>query len=130
MKTLKTLKLTTDRTMEELELPNTLEALQHHVEGYIEMPYLSKRLHELDIDMVINDEGKLIGMEPTLAILQGHKVVEVICGPILFVSHDNRGNTISLNDTQIEYLKRTVFQAESVLIMTGNTPYVVKYLEV
>lgn len=130
MKTLKTLKLTTQRTMKELELPNTLDSLQEQVGGYIEMPFLSKDLHDLNIDMVINEEGKLNGMEPTLVLLQGRKVVEVICGPILFVSHDNRGNTVSLNHSQMEYLKSTVFKAESVVLMKGNMPMLVKYLEV
>lgn len=130
MKTLKTLKLTTQRTMEELEIPDTLEALQEQVGGYIEVAYVSSGIIDADIDMFVNEEGKLLGLEPTIAVMQGNKVVEVICGPVLFAGHDSEGNTVSLTEEQIAYLNKTVFKAESALLMTGNTPYLVKFVEV
>lgn len=130
MKTLKALKLNTNITCEELSIPNTLEALQKEVGGYIEIPYLSKDLHELNIDMIINEEGKLLDMEPTLAIMQGHEVVEIVCGPVVFASHNNDGDTVSLNAEQVAYLNRTVFKAEAVGLQMGDELKVIRYINI
>lgn len=132
MKTLKGLKLSTDRTCTKFEImdgPNKLHALQDHVGGYIEIPHIVPQFNELGIDMVINDEGKLLGLEPTLAILKGSQVVEVICGPILFVSHDEEGNTVSLNDNQTEYLMSTVFNPRVIGLDIGGELKITKFIQ-
>lgn len=131
MKTLKGLKLNTDRTCTKFEIPdgpNTLDVLQEQVGGYIEIPHIVKAFNDLDIDMIINDEGKLLGLEPTLAILQGHKVADIIHGPILFVSHDDEGNTVSLNKQQEAYLMETVFKAHVVGIQLGDELHIMKFV--
>lgn len=133
MKILRCLKLDTNRSCIKLELPNgpnTLDALQEQVGGLIEIPHIVKAFNDLDIDMVINEEGKLLGLEPTLAILRGHKIVEIICGPVLFVSHDDEGNTVSLNNNQSKYLMETVFKAEVVGIQIGDELKLMKYINV
>lgn len=132
MKTLKGLKLSTDRTCTKFEIPdgpNTLDVLQGQVGGYIEIPHIVPQFDELGIDMVINDEGKLLGLEPTLAILKGSQVVEVICGPILFVSHDEEGNTVSLNDNQTEYLMSTVFNPRVIGLDIGGELKITKFIQ-
>lgn len=133
MKILKCLKLDTNRSCVKLELPNgpnTLDALQEQVGGLIEIPHIVKDFNELGIDMVINEEALLLGLEPTLAILRGHKIVEVICGPILFVSHDEQGNTVSLNNNQSKYLMETVFKAQVVGIQMGDEIKLMKYINI
>lgn len=133
MKILKCLKLDTNRSCIKLELPdgpNTLDALQQQVGGLIEIPRFVKDFNELGIDMVINEEGKLLGLEPTLALLRGHQVVEVICGPVLFVSHDDEGNTVSLNHNQSSYLMKTIFKAQVVGIQMGDELKIVKYINI
>lgn len=87
------------------EIDNTLEDLQKIVGGYIEMPYLSKRFNDNDIDIIINEEGKLIdGLKPEIAVVDGKtkQILDVIYGSCVFASHDEEGNTIELNDKQMK----------------------------
>ena len=132
MKTLKGLKLSTDRTCTKFEIPdglNTLDVLQGQVGGYIEIPHIVPQFNELGIDMVINEEGKLLGLEPTLAILKGSQVVEVICGPILFVSHNEEGDTVSLNANQTKYLMSTVFNPRVIGLDIGGELKITKFIQ-
>lgn len=89
------------------EIPNTLEALQHIVGGYIEIPYLSKTFFENDIDMIINDEGKFIeGLKPEIAVVDNKdgKILDIVYGNCIFASHDEEGNTTSINADQTEII--------------------------
>lgn len=93
--------------LKEQEIDNTLEALQKIVGGWIEIPFLSRRFADEDIDMIINEEGKLIGLEPQIALLQKEtfKLLDLVMGNCIFASHDEEGNTIGLNDEQIQIVK-------------------------
>ena len=94
------------------EIGNELEDLQKIVDGYIEIPFLSKKFFEEEfeeeIDVIINEEGKLIdGMKPEIAIVnekQGN-IVDIIYGNCIFASHDEEGNTVGLNEKQVEIVK-------------------------
>lgn len=91
--------------LKEKEIENTLESLQKIVGGYIEIPFLSKKFFEHDIDIIINEEGKMIdGMEPEIAVIKRgtNQVLDIVYGNCIFASHDEEGNTTSLNDEQIE----------------------------
>lgn len=95
-------------TLEQKDIENTLEALQEIVGGYIEIPFISEKLYEHDIDIIINEEGKLIeGFKPEIAVLkQGtFRVLDLIYGNCIFASHDEEGNTIGLSDEQIDIIK-------------------------
>lgn len=85
-----------------------LKFMQTVVDGYIEMPCMSRALSGADVDIVINEEGKLIGLEENIAIMQGHKVIEMLVGNVVFVGHDGRGNNIGLKDEQIELIKKVI----------------------
>lgn len=92
----------------EKEIKNTLEELQKIVGGYIEIPYLSEVFAENDIDMIINDEGKLIeGLKPEIAIVKSgeNRILDLVMGNCIFASHDEEGNTVSLNAEQMEIVK-------------------------
>lgn len=91
--------------LKEREIGNELEDLQEIVGGYIEIPYLGDKLCNNKIDVIINDEGKLIeGMRPEIAIVHEEtgKILDIVYGNCIFASHDKEGETISLNDKQIE----------------------------
>lgn len=91
--------------LEAKEIDNTLEELQKIVGGYIEIPYLSKRFNDNGIDVIINEEGKFIeGLKPEIAVIDGttKQIVDIINGSCVFVSHDEEGNTIELNDKQMK----------------------------
>ena len=90
--------------LEVKEIENTLETLQNIVGGYIEIPYLGETLGRNEIDVIINDEGKFIdGLQPEIAIVdkKTEKVLDIVYGNCIFASHDEEGNTVSLDDKQI-----------------------------
>jgi hypothetical protein len=84
-----------------------LASLQKIVDGYIEVPYLSNRFAEEGIDVIINEEGKLIGLEPQMVIMQKetYKLLDLVMGNCIFASHDEEGNTTGLTDKQIKIIK-------------------------
>ena len=93
--------------LQEKEIENTLESLQKIVGGWIEIPYISHRFREEVIDVIINEEGKLIGLEPQIAVVRkdDNKILDLIAGNCIFASHDEEGNTVELTDKQIEIIK-------------------------
>lgn len=89
-------------------IKNTLEELQGIVGGYIEIPFLSRVFKDNDIDVIINEEGKYIeGLKPEIAIVSGGngQILDLVYGNCVFASHDEQGNTVSLNDEQIKIIK-------------------------
>lgn len=96
----------------EKEIDNTLEALQSEVNGYIEIPYLSNRLSEKRIDMIINEEGKMIDdlKIEIVVVASNRNVTDIIFGNIVFASNDDEGNTVGLTDEQIEFIKHELNQ--------------------
>ena len=93
---------------EEREINNTLEGLQQIVGGYIEIPFLSREFNENEIDVIINEEGKLIeGLEPEIAVIDGttQQILDIVYGNCAFASHDSEGNTIELNEEQKQIVK-------------------------
>lgn len=84
--------------IEELEVENTLESLQSLVNGYIEcVPTdISDKLF-----MIVNEEGKLLGLEPNLRYYN-----DIIVGNIVFVRVSNNGDFKSISDKQIADIKK------------------------
>lgn len=84
------------------ELPQIIEfkegykELQKLVEGCFEMPYFFD-----DVDIVINEEGKLNGSLPNKLIYVGDELVDIVYGNILLVGSNDEGETISLTPKQI-----------------------------
>lgn len=105
--------------LEEKEIENTLESLQEIVGGWIEIPFLSRRFADEGIDVIINEEGKLIGLEPQIAVLQRgtFELVDLVAGNCIFASHDEYGDTIGLTDKQIKVIKEELREE---LIIGGN----------
>lgn len=94
--------------LEEKEIKSGLEELQKIVGGYIEIPFLSKKFFNNDIDIIINEEGKLIdGMKAEIAVVneQHGNILDIVYGNCIFASHDDEGNTIGLNAEQIEIVR-------------------------
>lgn len=84
------------------EIENTLESMQEIVGGWIE--HIS--VESLgSIDMWGNDEAKLIGLEPTIALTYKGKIYDVVCGNVVFLRHDDEGESISLTDDDIKFIE-------------------------
>ena len=91
--------------LEVKEIENSLATLQEIVGGYIEMPFLSKVFIQNEIDMVINEEGKYMDdLKPQIAVISkvNNQILDLIYGNCIFVSHDNKGDTIGLSNRQIK----------------------------
>ena len=83
---------------EEREVENSLESMQKLVHGFVEQ--IPTDIHD-KVFMLVNEEGKLIGLEPNL-----HYYRDVIVGNIVFVSISNNGVWKSLSNVQIDAIKR------------------------
>lgn len=108
--------------LEEMEIGNTLEDLQKIVGGYIEIPYLGEAFAENEIDVIINEEGKFIdGLKPEIAIVdrRNGQVIDIVYGNCIFASHDYDGNTIGLNDAQMDIVINEL--KKSVELMNKNS---------
>ena len=81
------------------EIGTKLEDLQEIVGGYIEIPFLSKKFFDNEIDIIINEEGKLIdGLKAEIAIVSEEhgNILDIVYGNCIFASHDDEGNTVGL----------------------------------
>ena len=81
-----------------IEIEHNLSTLQNYVGGLIDIVEI-----EEDVDIIINDEGKLLGLSPNLVL---YEFRDIIVGDFLDKKKKN-GETISLSEEKIEkYMKR------------------------
>ncbi len=86
---------------EVIEYASGYRNLQKLVNGTFEMPSFFD-----DVDIIVNDEGKLNGSLPNKFVLFDGELVDVIYGNILISDSDSNGKAISLTDDKIrKYLK-------------------------
>lgn len=91
--------------LKEKEIGTELEDLQEIVGGYIEIPYLGDVFVNNGIDVIINEEGKLIdGLKAEIAIVSERRgtILDLVYGNCIFASHNDEGETIGLTDEQIQ----------------------------
>ena len=99
----------------EIELDNTLEAMQKFVGGLIECITLSDTGSA--VTLVCNDEGKLLGLPLNRPLWDG---ADVLAGPGFLAGCDNEGNLTSLPQSARDFYK------EKCMKLTGlarNTYY-------
>lgn len=108
-----------DKPIKFIEIEDTIEKLQEIVDGYIDI-FTTDSLAEIGIDIILNDEGKLRGMDTNIALTDGKndQLLDVIVGDIIFAGHDSFGNTISLTDEQCMYIEMVLNSTE--IIMLNN----------
>lgn len=115
----------------EKEIDNTLESLQEIVGGYIEIPFLSKEFDEKEIDVIINEEGKYIdGLRPEIVIVDSNtkKILDVVFGNCIFVSHDEDGNTVELNKKQMKVVMQELQMESTLIYPDAEKEFIVKAL--
>lgn len=93
---------------EVIHFKNGYKELQRLVEGNFEMPYLFD-----DVDVVINEEGKLNGSLPNRFLFHRGRLADILFGNILLVDSNEEGETISLSDDKIEKYSQ-IFTSEQV----------------
>ena len=102
---MKVLKLINDELLEEEIESITLKYMQSVVGGYIEAPYICDELSNSNIDVIINEEGKILDLPVTILLTKDYdEVIDTIQGNVLFCSHDEEGENIGLTNDQIQVI--------------------------
>lgn len=117
--------------LEVKEIKNTLEELQKIVGGYIEIPFLGGIFNENKINPIINEEGKYIdGLRPEIAMIDVNtkRVLDIVYGNIIFASHDEHGETISLNEEQIKIVMEELKNDVTLTFQDSGKEVIVKAL--
>ncbi|MBO5629944.1 MAG: DUF3846 domain-containing protein [Aeriscardovia sp.] len=84
------------------EIQNTLEAKQKYVGGLIQVITLDGV-----IDIICNDEGKLMGLPVNRAWRDDDgKPIDIFVGSIVAVRHDEEGNFIDIHDDDIQTIRK------------------------
>lgn len=84
-----------------VEIENSLKAKQDYVDGLIQVLTIE------DIDIICNDEGKLMGLLPNRALFdESGEVVDVFCGSILAVRHNDEGEFTSIHPEDIQIINK------------------------
>lgn len=89
------------------EIGDNLVDLQKEVEGLIDIPYFGEDLESKKINIVINDEGKINMLNPSIVVMDksGHRMLDVIAGNAIFIGYNEEGDSISLDDKQCDYIE-------------------------
>lgn len=98
------------------EIDNTLEAKQKFVGGYIEVIRITD-----DIDIVLNDEGKLDGL-PLNRVWKSadESVLDIIVGNVLACRHDEEGNFTSILESDIPVILKHL---PAIMVLLGSTVF-------
>jgi hypothetical protein len=86
------------RPGKELQLVSITHDIEHIVKGALEVRHLA---HKIDIWYVCEPFNE--GLEPNILVHD-----DVIYGMVFFTSHDEARNSISLNEFQIEYVRKQI----------------------
>lgn len=97
------------------EIENSLEAKQKYVKGLIQVVSLNSQ-----IDIICNDEGKIIGLEPNRAFMDGEDILDILVGDILACRHDAEGNFTSIKEEDIPIIESMLLP---IRIVVGNTVF-------
>ena len=98
------------------EIDNTLEAKQKYVNGHIEVIRLTN-----EIDVVLNEESKIRGMNVNRAWIEDGKVIDLLPGNLLCIRHDEEGNFTPIlredESTILKYLKPVTMLGKVCVVM-------------
>ena len=84
-------------TVEDMSV--SYENIRAFVDGYIECLRITDR-----ICLWLNEEGKLIGLEPNIILLLNGKPYDYVCGNAFFCSVNDSGDSVGLSDEEIEII--------------------------
>ena len=96
------LKVEPGKEPEEVTIPNTLEAMQEMVGGFIEIVYLD------DVCLVCNEEGKLMGLEGNRRVGR-----DIISGTFFLAGDTDYGEFCSLTQEQLNQFSYRFAQPET-----------------
>lgn len=84
-----------------VDIDNTLEAKQEYVGGLIQVLCIN------DIDIICNDEGKLMGLPVNRVLLdEKNNILDIFVGNILCCRHNDDGDFTDISPDDIETIER------------------------
>lgn len=93
------------RKVDENMYENTYELLKNNVNGCIECVSWINIFSERNIDIWINEEGKILNLLPSIIILDDkNNISDILNGNIVFAKSDSKGNTLPLNNEDIIFI--------------------------
>ena len=102
-------KIDTDGNAGVKNIKGDLKSLQTEVGGLITLANYYEELENHGVDIFADDEGLLKPNPKTTLIITDKKnrmkVLTCLVGNLIFVSHDDEGNTLGLTDKQIAFIK-------------------------
>lgn len=109
-------------TIETLEVDSLdYTDIQKIVEGTFDIPFLSEKLSENNIDCFINDEGKFLDVGISAVIVdEKRNIIDYIKGNMLLIGHNEEGETIGLTDKQLDYIKKNYIETISNIIISNG----------
>lgn len=88
-----------------MEIGDGLESMQMFVEGHIEKTALTDR-----IDLICNEDGMRLGLEPRVIFHENGKAVNaIIVGDCFVCRHDGKGNFESIRKEDENLIKEQLF---------------------
>lgn len=78
--------------------------LKNSVDGYVERVPL-RDFEDVGIDVWCNEEGELVGLKPSIALTYDGKIYDCLVGNVVFTRYTEDGDTISLTDDDIKFIK-------------------------
>lgn len=109
-----------------------LEAMQGGVDGLIErLPVTIGDAMEPGppIDVFVNEEGRLRGMEPSVVVLgrvgDEPNPWNIVCGPVVLAAHDRYGNSRGLTEEERRGIR---FDPEDRLVISNRWVVPILYL--
>ena len=91
------------------DIKGDLKSLQTEVGGLLTLAPYYEELENYGVDIFADDEGLLKANPKTTLIITDKKnrmkVLTALVGNLIFVSHDDEGNTLGLTDDQIMFIK-------------------------
>ena len=102
-------KIDTDGNASAKDIKGDLRSLQKEVCGLLTLANYYEELVEKRIDIFADDEGLLKADPKTTLIITDKenrmKVLTALVGNLIFVSHDDEGNTLGLTGSQVAFIK-------------------------
>ena len=102
-------KIDTDGNAAVKDIKGDLKSLQTEVGGLITLANYYEELEDHGIDIFADDEGLLKADPKTTLIITDKKnrmkVLTCLVGNLIFVSHDDEGNTLGLTGSQVAFIK-------------------------
>lgn len=83
-------------------IPNTLEAFNKIVGGYIENLFFGQTAKGARLGIVLNEEGKILDLPFNRKILGSKGLLDVTCGTFFITAYNMKGENISLTDKEAE----------------------------